>query len=91
MIHTTIRKRGEGQCPAGCILPGDQIAQRDGEQVLEGHRAIAGRCPRRLRIERLKRKYESQDAYTKLGPPGCLVPQPPVTPSLGRPVVWLLE
>jgi len=30
-------------------------------KVMESHRTVAGRCPRRLRVERLKKKYESQD------------------------------
>eukprot|EP00435_Cladocopium_sp_Y103_P045883 s2661_g13.t1 len=30
-------------------------------KVIESHKTVSGRCPRRLRIERLKKKYESQD------------------------------
>ena len=34
-------------------------------QVMESHRSVAGRCPRRLRIERLKKKYESQETRSE--------------------------
>mmetsp|Transcript_87057 Transcript_87057/g.177869 ORF Transcript_87057/g.177869 Transcript_87057/m.177869 type:complete len:989 (-) Transcript_87057:358-3324(-) len=30
-------------------------------KVIESHKTVSGRCPRRLRIERLKKRYESQD------------------------------
>jgi hypothetical protein len=32
-------------------------------QVIESHKTVSGRCPRRLRIERLKKRYESQEPW----------------------------
>lgn len=43
---------------------------------MESHRSVAGRCPRRLRIERLKKKYESQDIQRLLTERGVDVTLP---------------
>ncbi|CAK8999933.1 unnamed protein product [Durusdinium trenchii] len=45
-------------------------------KVMESHRSVAGRCPRRLRIERLKKKYESQDIQRLLTERGVDVTLP---------------